>query len=377
MFIVLAITQMLGVGTTTLISHAAGRKERERALLVSTSRWCCRCSSARLFFVVGDGAARFVRQRAQRRRRDARQRATTICSGSSPPWRCSSASWPWRAALRGTGNFKPGMVVQTATVILNMVLAPILIFGWGTGRPLGVAGAAIASLVAIAVGTVWLAFYFVGASAYLTVRPRSDWKPQTALWRRMLGIGLPAGAEFALMAVYLFDRLHHQPAVRRGGAGRVRHRHAHHPGRLHAGRRARLRGRAGRRPELRRAASRSACARRSQSAALMAAGVMAAARASSASSRRRPMVRFFSSDPAVVAVGAEYLRIVVVELRRVGRRVRGLEHVPGDGQHAARRSSPRSCASSSSRFPRSCCRGCRGSSCAGSGISQSPQRYCN
>ena len=34
MFIVLALTQMLGVGTTTLISHAAGRKDRDRALLL-------------------------------------------------------------------------------------------------------------------------------------------------------------------------------------------------------------------------------------------------------------------------------------------------------------------------------------------------------
>src|SRR5262245_6143075 len=33
-FIVLAITQMLGVGTTTLVSHGAGRKDPERALLV-------------------------------------------------------------------------------------------------------------------------------------------------------------------------------------------------------------------------------------------------------------------------------------------------------------------------------------------------------
>src|SRR5688500_14570670 len=33
-FIVLAISQMLGVGTTTLVSHAAGRKDQARALLV-------------------------------------------------------------------------------------------------------------------------------------------------------------------------------------------------------------------------------------------------------------------------------------------------------------------------------------------------------
>src|SRR6188768_2358907 len=33
-FIVLAATQMLGVGTTTLVSHAIGRKDRDRANLV-------------------------------------------------------------------------------------------------------------------------------------------------------------------------------------------------------------------------------------------------------------------------------------------------------------------------------------------------------
>lgn len=50
MFIVLAVSQMLGVGTTTLVSHAAGRKDRDRALLVfNQSRkcspfWSARCS---------------------------------------------------------------------------------------------------------------------------------------------------------------------------------------------------------------------------------------------------------------------------------------------------------------------------------------------
>ena len=46
-----------------------------------------------------------------------------------------------------------------------------------------------------------------------------------------------------------------------------------------------------------------------------------------------PMIRVFSSDPAVIAVGAEYLRIIVVESRRLGAHVRERQHVPGDGQH--------------------------------------------
>src|SRR5512142_2996586 len=34
MFLTLAASQMLGVGTTTLVSHAAGRKDRDDVLLV-------------------------------------------------------------------------------------------------------------------------------------------------------------------------------------------------------------------------------------------------------------------------------------------------------------------------------------------------------
>jgi putative MATE family efflux protein len=94
------------------------------------------------------------------------------------------------------------MIVQTATVIINIVLAPVLIFGWGLGRPLGVAGAAIATLVAIAIGVVWMTLYFLPADAYLKFTPR-DWTPRFKLWGDMLKIGLPAGAEFGLMAVYL------------------------------------------------------------------------------------------------------------------------------------------------------------------------------
>src|SRR5919109_1478127 len=33
-FVVLALTQMLGVGTTTVVSHAAGRRDREQARLL-------------------------------------------------------------------------------------------------------------------------------------------------------------------------------------------------------------------------------------------------------------------------------------------------------------------------------------------------------
>src|SRR5207247_694843 len=107
------------------------------------------------------------------------------------------------AALRGSGNFKPGMLVQTATVILNIVLAPFLIFGWVTHHPMGVAGAALATFIAVALGTVWLSSFFLTKDSFLKFTP-AEWRPQLGLWARMLKIGLPSGAEFALVGVYLF-----------------------------------------------------------------------------------------------------------------------------------------------------------------------------
>jgi Na+-driven multidrug efflux pump len=83
-----------------------------------------------------------------------------------------------------------------------MILAPILIFGWGTGRAFGVTGAAIATFIAVVAGIVWLAKYFVGKEAYLHFNV-GNWRPQFAVWRKVLGIGLPTGFEFAVISIYL------------------------------------------------------------------------------------------------------------------------------------------------------------------------------
>jgi putative MATE family efflux protein len=200
-FVVLAATQMLSVGTTTLVSHASGRKDRERAIFAANQSQGLGIACGLTFFVV---AMTFRDQYASVMGADAR---TQQLAGDYLRWFIPAMALQFpmvsmSAALRGTGNFKPGMIVQTSTVIVNIIVAPLLIFGVGTGRPLGVAGAAIASLIALVVGTAWLALYFRGTDAYLHFRP-GDWKPHMREWADMLKVGLPAGAEFALTAVFL------------------------------------------------------------------------------------------------------------------------------------------------------------------------------
>jgi putative MATE family efflux protein len=200
-FIVLAITQMLGVGTTTLISHAAGRKEREQAQLVLTQSLLLAAFIGAVFLIVVT-ALRETYVNALSPDPVSAGAAISYLSWFIPAMALQFPMVVMAAALRGTGNFKPGMVVQTATVIINIVLAPALMFGWLGTDPMGVAGAGLASFIAIIVGTIWLAYYFFDTASYLKLHPH--FKPQGSIWGQVLKIGLPAGVEFALIAVYLF-----------------------------------------------------------------------------------------------------------------------------------------------------------------------------
>ena len=164
MFAVLAITQMLGVGTTTLVSHAVGRKDREHALYVFNQSQVLSVFIGLVFFVL---AMAFRSSYARQLSADAE---TSKLVGDYLGWFIPAMALQFGmvamgAALRGTGLFKPSMVVQTATVILNIILAPFLIFGWVTGYPLGVAGAALSTFIAILVGTIILLFYFKPATS--------------------------------------------------------------------------------------------------------------------------------------------------------------------------------------------------------------------
>src|SRR5688572_27046228 len=200
-FVVLALTQMLGVGTTTVVSHAAGRKDHPQALLLFNQSQVLAIVTGVLFLIVGM-IARERYSTAMAADAETAALAADYLLWFIPAMALQFGLVAMGSALRGIGVFKPGMIVSTVTVIINMVLAPFLIFGWGTGRAFGVAGAAMASLIAIGIGIVWLGTWFIGKDAYLRF-VAADLKPRFDLWRKMLAIGLPAGFEFGMMAVYM------------------------------------------------------------------------------------------------------------------------------------------------------------------------------
>ena len=305
-FIVLAVSQMLAVGTTTLVSHAVGRRDQDRALLVFNQSFVLGGGVSALFLLIGMTVRPWY---AATLSADV---VTARAAGDYLLWFIPAMALQFwivgmAAALRGTGNFKPGMIVQTASVILNTILAPLLIFGWVTPRPLGVAGAAIATLISVVVGALWLATYFRYASAFLHFK-RTMWQPQPRLWADMLRVGLPAGAEFVMTAVYLFfvytiSRPFGAAAQAGFGIGMRIIQSGFLPVVALGFAVAPVAGQnfGARRGERVRTAFRSA--------ALMGIAVMGPFSFLCHYAHHR-LIGFFSTDPQVIAIGGEYLRIV-------------------------------------------------------------------
>ncbi|MBR1266562.1 MATE family efflux transporter [Bradyrhizobium sp. AUGA SZCCT0222] len=193
--------QVLGVGTVSLISHAVGRKDRPDANLVFNQALGLAAVSGLLTWVVGSAfAGGYMRMVAADEATVAA--GTTYLLWFMPALALQFASRVMGAALSGTGIVRPSMIVQTLAVMINIALAPVLISGWGTGLALGVAGAGLASSLAVVMGVLMMWIYFRRLERYVGF-DFAQIRPQLRQWKRILNVGLPAGGEFAIIFLWM------------------------------------------------------------------------------------------------------------------------------------------------------------------------------
>lgn len=110
------------------------------------------------------------------------------------------AFYVYQSLMRGLGVVQIPMYIVLLTVLLNLALDPLFMFGWWIIPPLGVAGAAMATLMTQALATI-IGFVHMYASREGFRLRIADFRPDWPLIWKCFRLGAPASAEQAARAM--------------------------------------------------------------------------------------------------------------------------------------------------------------------------------
>ncbi len=101
--------------------------------------------------------------------------------------------------LRGLGDSQTGLRYLAYATIFNIAADPLFIFGFGPIPPLGIRGAAIATVLAQVLSAVLIIRYLARHTDLLSFDPKL-WKLDFKLCRTMFRMGIPAGLQSVVVS---------------------------------------------------------------------------------------------------------------------------------------------------------------------------------
>ncbi len=105
----------------------------------------------------------------------------------------------FQSVMRGIGQVKMPLYIVAGTVLLNFILDPLFIFGYGSFHGLGVMGAALATLGTQSLATI-IGFFILLGGKYGIHLKLEDFKPDFAFIKRSFWLGFPASIEMSARA---------------------------------------------------------------------------------------------------------------------------------------------------------------------------------
>lgn len=202
-FVIFAISQGFGSGTLAIVSRLFGQKQEEKAassvrnavfISLLTGAFFSAITyvfSTKVCLLIGADNAMLAPADAYLK---------PFCIG----FMFQMLSMTVNFAIRGTGNMTLPVILMVMSTVLNTILDPMLIFGWGPFPKMGVAGAGLATTIsqfaAAAFALYALAFGLTPLKVAFTLKFRPNWQE---IWT-ILKIGTPVGLQFLLLSMSFF-----------------------------------------------------------------------------------------------------------------------------------------------------------------------------
>jgi len=181
---IMAFGMLIGLGATAVISIRLGQQKREEAERIVGNAFVLLLGISLTITLLGYlfmdpllvslGASSDVLPYA-------RQYISVLLGGAV----FQSIGFGMNNFIRAEGNPKIAMYTMILGAVLNTILNPIFIFG----MHIGVAGSALATVISQFITAVWVMYYFLGDRALLKLRLR-NFRLEWLLVKDMLTIGL-------------------------------------------------------------------------------------------------------------------------------------------------------------------------------------------
>nr|AOH37234.1 hypothetical protein BGP89_13485 [Luteimonas sp. JM171] len=200
--LVMALLPIITVGAAILMSHAVGAKDQRRANIIFNEALgvtsAIVCVMAAVAWVNREAIGVVLASHDE----------TAALIAEYYTWFFPSmvAQVPVliiAGAQAAIGNIRVSTIAQTGAMGLNVLLNPILMFGWVGLPAFGISGSGMASLIAYTLPLLGLIIYSCHRGSYLSLMPQMWIARPNELWSG-LKLGLPVGLEGAVFAIYMF-----------------------------------------------------------------------------------------------------------------------------------------------------------------------------
>jgi len=215
----------IGSGVTTLVSHAIGRHDRQDAARLVTHGMLLAASVAAAMSVGGYVLVEpvFVRLGAD-------AETLPLIGQYMRTWYVGAVFMVLpmlgNGILISSGDSKAASLFMILGTVINTILDPIMIFGWLGVPAMGIRGAALATVMAQGVSTVWL-IWLLARKHRLIVRHGWGGADVAASLRRIMRFAIPSILSMILMPVSsavitrILSGFGHEAVAATGAAGRI------------------------------------------------------------------------------------------------------------------------------------------------------------
>ncbi|MCX6827155.1 MAG: MATE family efflux transporter [candidate division Zixibacteria bacterium] len=201
---VYATISIIVIGITALVSRAIGAKDKEKAAYISKQGILMAIGVGAFFTVVGIIMAPHIMKFLK-----ADPQVAALGASYLRVYFIGIGFFYINDALgaifRASGNTRSPMFSYVTATLLNIVLDPFLIFGWGPFPRLGVAGAATATVISVFIGFIIFLWLILKGKLDFSLAGWYRNHPDFQMMLKMLKIGIPISIQnITFVCIYWF-----------------------------------------------------------------------------------------------------------------------------------------------------------------------------